>query len=370
MNTRTVKTISYSAIEMAGILGMGPFKLIIEEDGGIVCGAQIETGFAKRGFAEILPQLSLIQFVNYTDRLDYNGAPAYSLVSAIAIEKILHMEVPERAQIIRVILVELSIITSHLMYLAQISKTIGLFSIANYCLREREKLLDVFEMISGSRLAFGAICLGGVSEDATDGWLYRIEKTLDSVRALLPELNSILIFEPCFVARSKNLHTIDQKTAIQLGLRGPNLRASGIKSDKRRDDPYLGYKKVLFAGEPSSVFVGDVWSRVKCRVTEIEVSAGIITQLITKIPVGNFRVKVGSELETPVGKCQFSAEGARGEINLKLETGSAAKNIDFEFESPSDSIAKKLSNSLIGLNLEDIMLALQSFDICFSEVDK
>jgi NADH:ubiquinone oxidoreductase subunit D len=357
---------------MAGSYGLGAFGLEIEDDGGLVAGARVSVGYGRREIEDAVRRLPLAQALNYADRVDFLASPAYNCALASAFEELLDLEIPERAHCIRLILLELNRISSHLQFYVNLAREVGQLPLMNHCLRERERFSDVLEMYCGSRLGFGAICLGGVVADATDGWFFRIEKALGLLRDFLPELDRLLLRHPFYEERTRGLAVVSPQHAREWNLQGPNARASGLAEiDERRAKPYGAYKgqamkEMSLAGGSS----GDALARSRIRAAEILQSGALIEQVFRKIPSGNFRIRVGMEVSPPPGKAVASVEGPRGVITAFAESGAGSFPASVSFFSPSAMAVQLLPRLLRGHQVEDAFLVIHSLDISFSEVDK
>lgn len=364
--------LNFSPAQLAGTHGLGAFGLLLEEDGGLVSSASLETGFGRRHIEGLAARLPLSQALNYADRVDFLASPAYNSALASAFEEMLGIEVPERAQQIRLILLEVNRISSHLHFYANLARVTGQSPLMNHCLREREKFSDIMEMYCGSRLGFGAICLGGVIEDASDGWFFRIEKALSSTKAFLPELRAALLDNPFFIDRAGGLGRITQEQARRWSLGGPNARASGLAgTDARVFRPYGPYRAL--AREQAREIVGaggDVLARSQLRAEEILHSATLIEGCFRKIPDGNHRIRVGIEVAPPPGKALAECEGPRGTILVLAEADGRPVASGVRFVGPSGLVVQALPHLLRGLQVEDVFLVIHSLDISFSEVDK
>ncbi len=362
--------LDFSPLHLAGAQGLGAFGLALEEDGGLVASARMTVGFGRRDIEAIAVRLPLSQALNYSDRLDFLAAPAFNCALSSAFEELLELEIPERAHHIRLILLELNRISSHLQFYVNLSRVVGQNPLMNHCLRERERFSDILEMYCGSRMGFGAICLGGVVGDASDGWFFRIEKAIGLLRDFLPELDHLLLSHPFFVERTRGLACIGQDEALRWNLLGPNARASGLTAqDERISRPYGAYREAELPavdGEQGC----DVRARARIRATEILQSAQLIESVFRRIPAGNHRIRVGMEVSPPPGKAITSVEGPRGAITVLAEAGGGNCPADVRFFCPSSMAVQILPGLLRGIQVEDAFLVIQSLDISFSEVDK
>jgi NADH-quinone oxidoreductase subunit D len=362
--------LTFSPAHLAGTHGLGAFGLELEEDGGLVAGAQITVGYGRRNIEKTSILLPLSQALNYADRIDFLGAPAYNCALASSFEQLLDLEVPERAHHIRLVLLELNRINSHLQFYANLARVVGQLPLMNHCLRERERFSDILEMYCGSRLGFGAICVGGVVADATDGWFFRIEKAIRAVREFLPELDELLLSHPFFMERSRGLATITADEALKWGLLGPNARASGVHSiDDRRTRAYGSYKNASFS-DLVSMGGGDTLARASIRAAEILESARLIEDAFRTIPSGNYSIRVGMEVSPAPGRAASSVEGPRGAITVFSESSGGNCSANVRFFPPSAMAVQRLLSLLRGIQVEDAFLVIHSLDISFSEVDK
>lgn len=363
--------LDFSPVHLAGTQGLGAFGLELQEDGGLVAGARMTVGYGRRDIENVAIRLPLAQALNYSDRLDFLAAPAFNCALSTAFEELLDLEVPERAHHIRLILLELNRISSHLQFYVNLARVLGQQPLMNHCLRERERFSDILEMYCGSRLGFGAICLGGVVGDATDGWFFRIEKAISALKDFLPELHLLLLSHPFFVERTRGLANISREMAEQWNLLGPNARASGVASqDERTARPYCAYRGQVLPPLRFDHTMGDVHSRTLIRAAEILQSAGLIEEAFRRIPAGNHRIRVGMEVSPPPGRAVASVEGPRGVITVLAEAGGSNCPANVRFFCPSAMAVQILPGLLRGIQVEDSFLVIHSLDISFSEVDK
>ncbi len=363
--------LDFSAVHLAGTQGLGAFGLELEEDGGLVAGARMTVGYGRREIERTATRLPLAQALNYSDRLDFLAAPAFNCALSTAFEELLDLEVPERAHHIRLILLELNRISSHLQFYVNLARVVGQHPLMNHCLRERERFSDILEMYCGSRLGFGAICLGGVVGDATDGWFFRIEKAIGALKDFLPELDMLLLSHPFFVERTRGLAPISREMVERWSLLGPNARASGVFSqDERSARPYCAYRGETLPALRFDPAFGDVHARVSIRAAEILQSATLIENAFRRIPAGNHRIRVGMEVSPAPGRAVASVEGPRGAITVLAEAGGGNCPANVRFFCPSSMAVQILPGLLRGIQVEDSFLVIHSLDISFSEVDK
>ena len=361
-------SLELSPVQIGSRLGIGAFGLRLDEDGGVVSDAQIEVGYGRRKIEEIFKGAPISLCLSYAERIDHLAAPAYNLALATCFESLLGIETPGRGQQIRKILLELNRINSHLHFFAKISKASGQGALTNYCLRERERFADVMEMFCGSRMGFGAIVLGGVVDDATDGWFFRIEKGIAALREFIPDLLSSLLQHPFFQDRAKGLAIISLDEALRFKLSGPNARASGLRARTAMGAGFSEGK--ISEGRAFLQTDGDTFSRAWARLAEIEGSAELILDYFRQMPSGNFRIKVGHNVVASQGLAFAEVNGPRGLLSVAVESGGGSAPNNVHVFTPSSMVVRALPGLLRGLQVEDVFLVIQSLDISFSEVDK
>ncbi len=359
----------YQPYEVTVEQQLGPFGVSVEEDGGVVADAVYRFGYQKRGIEKIFERINFSQGISYCDRIDYLAAPFCNFVFAQTVEQLGKMELPPKAHYGRVVLLELSRIFSHLYFVGNIARAAGHEPIFNFSVREREKISNLFEMFCGSRLGFGAICIGGIAADTTDGWLFQVERVLREVTTFLSEVDEYLLMNPLFLGRLTNLMTITPEQAESGGVTGPNLRASGVNVDLRRTCPSAAYES-LDIKESAVIRRGDAHSRFLLRLEEIRQSESIIRAAIGRIPAGNFRMLMGPNIFLPKGMATARVEGPRGELGMFLVGGGENRPLRAKFFTPSCAVAELLPELSRGACVEDLFLGIHSLDISVSEVDR
>ena len=288
MNLRSEKILPGNLV---GDYALGPFQLELEEDSGIISKFRIDAGIYKRNILECICAVPAPMSCAYFQRIDPLSGIHYVVAASLAMEGIVSLDVPERAIHIRMVLMELERVRNHLNCLEKVAGILGHFPSKNYLMREKERISDVFEIFCGSRMGFGAVCLGGVASDATDGWLFRVEKAISAVELAMQELRIVLLDNPVYQMRFRNLLPISATVALLNGLSGPNARAGGIACDLRRDEPYLIYSQVMGKiGPTGGIHSGDGGARIEVRVSEISDSIQLVKALIQGLPKGNFVV--------------------------------------------------------------------------------
>ncbi|MBU0719260.1 MAG: NADH-quinone oxidoreductase subunit D, partial [Planctomycetes bacterium] len=272
----------------------GVLRIVLRTDGEMVLEAVPHVGYLHRCAEKIGENLQPFQFIPYTDRLDYLSGMNNNQAYALAVEKLCGVEVPERAQAIRVICAELNRIASHLVTVGCYGLDMGAFTPFTWCFREREMVLDLIEAVCGARLTYSYITIGGVRDDLPDGWVDRCREFLDFLGPKITDYNNLLSFNHIFVKRTGNVGVISLEDTIAYGLTGPCIRGSGIRWDLRKVLPYDGYEKYDFEvpigqqggtnGVPHGVVVGDNWNRYFVRILEMAQSVRIIRQALDQLP--------------------------------------------------------------------------------------
>jgi len=277
------------------ILNMGPqhpsthgvLRLLLEIDGEQVLRMMPDIGFLHTGIEKTCEAKFYQQVVPLTDRIDYLCPMINNYCYVLAVEKLLGLEIPPRAQYIRVLLAELQRISSHLVWLGTHAMDIGAMSVFLYCFREREDLLRIYEMVSGQRMMTSYFRIGGLALDPPLGFFEAVKKFLDIFPERVDEYEDLLTGNRIFIDRLKGVAHISAEDAIALGISGPTLRASGVDWDLRRDMPYAGYQNFKFKVPTSQD--GDVWARYVCRVEELRQSHGIARQALEGLPAGSIK---------------------------------------------------------------------------------
>ncbi len=281
------------------LLNMGPqhpsthgvLRLLLRCDGEIIKEVVPHIGYLHRCAEKIGENLATFQFIPYTDRLDYLAAMNMNLGFALAVEKLTGLEVPQRAQIIRVIMCELNRVASHLVCFGTYGLDLGAWTPFLYAFREREKILDLFEEVCGARLTYSYITIGGLTYDLPDGWVQRCCDFLDYMEPKIEEYHGLLTRNVIFINRTAGIGVLPPKTAIAYGTSGPVLRGSGVNHDLRRDEPYSMYDQFKFEvacppfpEAPPEAVIGDSWHRYYVRMVEIVWSLKIVRQALERLP--------------------------------------------------------------------------------------
>ena len=358
------------------IINMGPqhpsthgvLYLELKLNGEIVLDCKPHLGYLHRSIEKIAENRTYTQFIPFTDRLDYLASMNNNLGYCLAVEKLLNVEVSPRAQYIRVIMAELNRVASHLVAIGTFAQDLGAYATPLfYAFRDREKIVEIFDEICGSRLTYNYMRIGGLSGDMTAGMDKSIKDFIAYERKMLVEYNELLTYNAIFLARSKNIGILPKELALNYSVTGPNLRASGVKWDLRKDEPYLLYDKFNF--EVPTGIVGDAWDRFKVRLEEIAQSLRIIEQALGALPEGNPISKV-NRVFRGTGESYMRTENPRGELGFYIVAEGGFNPYRCKIRSPSFSNLAVLPELIKGLNVSDTVCVLGSLDIVMGEIDR
>ncbi|MBI3734346.1 MAG: NADH-quinone oxidoreductase subunit D [Chloroflexi bacterium] len=383
------------------ILSMGPhhpsthgvLRLILELDGEIVVHATPDIGFLHTGIEKTAEGLTYQQVITVTDRMDYLAPLSNNLGYALAVEKLLGVEAPPRAQVIRVILAELQRVSSHLVWLGTQGMDLGAISVFLYALREREKLLDIFELCSGARMMASYFWVGGLLRDVPPQFEGAVRKILADFPARFDEYERMLTHNPIFLERTQGLGILSKEEAISLGVGGAILRGSGVDWDLRRDMPYSGYEQYAFDVPLGAR--GDVYERYLLRVREMRQSLRIVKQALDRLPEGPVRIsdrkimpppraELATSMEAlihhfklftegfkpPPGEAYQGIESPKGEFGVMVVSDGTAKPVRAHFRGPSFVNLQSLAQMVRGRYIADVVACIASIDIVLGEVDR
>jgi len=351
----------------------GVLNLLLRTDGEEVQEAVPNIGYLHRCAEKIAEHVTYDQFTPYTDRMDYLASMNNNWAWALAVEKLAGIEVPERAEYIRVIVGELNRIASHLVMMGTYGLDLGAFTPFLLTFREREVICDLLEEISGGRLLFGYIRIGGVSDDITPKFVKDCRAFLGQFVPKLDALNELLSYNQIFVRRTADVGVLSAEKAIAYGCTGPILRASGVDWDLRRDEPYSVYDQFdwnVCVGKGDKGTVGDTWDRYMVRVREMYECVKICEQALDAIPEGKFRAKLPRKFKPPAGECYFRAENPRGELAFYIVSNGDTVPERVKVRGPSFcnlSVIHELTRNML---VSDLVAVLGSFDLVMGEVDR
>jgi len=347
----------------------GVLRVVARFDGEVVRSVEPVIGYLHRCFEKVCEGWNYAQIVPFCDRNDYLGAITNEWAYCRAAEALLGIEVPERAEYLRVITAELQRICSHLLWFGTFSLDLGATTPFIYAFREREILYDLFESLCGARLLYGYLRLGGVRNDVPPGWFTEVERYLRMQEEKLKEYYDLLIDNAIFLSRTKGIGGISAQDAIAYGVSGPMLRACGVNWDLRKDEPYSVYPRFSFdvpLGE-----TGDLYDRCIVRMREIEESIRIVRQAVASIPEGDVVGKVPRALRPPAGAEVYGrVEGPRGEVGCYLVSDGSPKPWRLKWRGPCFSNLQPLDLMARGHKVADLVAIVGSTDIVLGEVDR
>ena len=363
------------------ILNMGPqhpsthgvLRLEVKLEGELVLDVKPHIGYLHRCFEKHCENLSYPQIIPYTDRLDYLASMYNNFGYVVAVEKLMGLEVPERVHYIRVIMGEFQRIASHLVALGTYGVDIGAFTPFLYCFRDREKILDLFEMTCGARLLYNYMWVGGVSHDLHPDFLRLAKDFIGYFKPKITELNNLLSYNKIFIERTANVGILPLDTAINYGATGPILRASGIPFDVRKEEPYAVYDKIDFdipTGHGEMGTTGDSWDRYFVRIQEMEQSLRIIEQAIEQIPDGDVHEAVPRRVKPPQGTVYTRVENPKGELGYFIISDGKDKPARVKVRPPSFVNLALMGPLCKGHLVADIITILGSLDIVLGEIDR
>ena len=371
----------------------GVLRLVLELDGEIVVSCTPHIGYLHRGSEKLAENRTYQQIVPLTDRFDYLSCGNNNLAYAIAVEKLMGIEVPERADYLRTITAELSRLSSHLLWLATHAADIGAVTVLLYCLREREEILGLFEMLTGARMTVSYVNIGGVRRDATPEFFSRLKDFMKEMPGRIDDYNTLIMENRIWLSRTKNIGIISYAEAIDWGLTGGSLRGSGVDYDLRKAIPYAAYDRVEFKVPLGSV--GDVYDRYIIRIEEMRESIKIIEQCIAQIPDGPVKAdiptvslppkdRVMSDIETlahhfvlvskgftvPKGEVYVGCEVPKGELGFYIVSDGSEMPVRMKVRSPSFVNLSVPPTMVKGHMIADIVSCIGSIDIVLGEVDR
>jgi NADH-quinone oxidoreductase subunit D len=383
------------------ILNMGPshpathgvLRLVLELDGELVTKATPDVGYLHRGDEKIAENMQYNQFVPYTDRLDYLAPLANNVAYALAVEKLMGWELPPRGKAIRVICCETARLSAHLLGFGAMALDLGAMTVFLYTFTEREKLYNLFELLTGARFTTSYTRVGGQIRDLPETFIPQLEAFLDGFIPQLDEIDRLLTRNRIFVDRTRDIGVIPKDRAIAYALSGPNLRGSGVEHDLRRRHPYLDYEQYDFDIAIGSA--GDCYDRYLVRIEEMRQSVRILRQVIDKLPSGPINVVdwknmlppksrvmtkmeelihhfivVTEGLDAPPGEVYFAAENPKGELGFYINSKGGGVPHRLKIRAPSFVNLSILPELLPGSMMSDVVAILGSLDFVMGECDR
>ncbi|MDO7787205.1 NADH-quinone oxidoreductase subunit D [Desulforamulus aquiferis] len=345
----------------------GVFRIVLSLDGETVVKAVPVPGYLHRGIEKLAESRTYTQVIPYTDRLDYLAGMLMNWGYVCAVEKLMEIEVPERAEYIRVIVGELSRIASHLVATGAYAADVGGLTGFIYTFRDREEIMDLFEMVSGARLTPSYMRIGGVAGDLPEGFVERCSKFIDYLPAAIEEYNGLITGNEIFQHRTKGVAILSAEKAIDMSLSGPVLRASGVNYDLRKARPYSVYDRFDF--EVPLGTKGDCFDRYYVRILEMEQSAKIIRQALDNLPEGPIKGKVSKVIKPPAGEVYAEIESSKGIMGTYVVSDGSTKPYRVHFRRPSFINLGYLDEMVRGWKIADVVAILGSIDIVLGEVD-
>jgi len=355
----------------------GVMRILVRADGEMCTGAQPHLGYLHRCAEKIGESVEWLQFLPYTDRYDYLAAMNNNLSYSLSVEKLMGLEVPRRAMMIRTICAELNRIGSHLVAFGTYGLDLGAFTPFLYMFREREWMMSLFEKICGARLTYSFIRIGGIFNDAPPGWLSEVDRFCDVFDEKWQEYCDLLMVNHLFVKRTADIGVVPADMAIDFGLTGPMLRGSGVDWDLRRDEPYELYDEIgadkafeipLGSGERGTL--GDCWDRVYVRVMEMRESIKIVRWCLKNIEPGPIIADIPKTLRVPNGEVYVGIENPRGELGHYVASDGGKVPLRVRVRAPSFVNLAILEEVMAGNLLADAVAIIGSTDIVVGETDR
>jgi NADH-quinone oxidoreductase subunit D len=347
----------------------GVFRIILTLDGETVVDAEPVLGYLHRGMEKLAEERSYKKTIPLTDRMDYVCAMSNNWPYVLAVEKLAELEVPERAEYIRVIMGELSRVVRHMITIGFLLNELGAyFTPMMWAMRERERVLDLFEMTCGSRMTCNYMRFGGVSQDIPEGFVEETREVIAQILVYLEEIESLLNDNEIIAARCMGIGVLPREKAISYGATGPLLRGSGEPYDVRRAEPYSVYDRFEF--EIPTRSNGDVYDRYMMRVLEIRQSVRILEQALDGLPEGPVMSKVPKTLKPPEGDAYARIEDPKGELGVYLVSDGSDKPYRFHVRPPSFVNLGVLRELVVGRTVADVVVIFGSIDLTMGEVDR
>ncbi len=371
----------------------GVLRLVLELDGETVVRCIPHIGYLHSSFEKLGEYRDWNQIIPLTDRMDYLAPLIYNCAYAMSVEKLMGVEVTERCKVVRVILMEMDRIFSHLLWVGTTAIDVGAFTAFLYAFQERERIYDLHEALTGARITTSATRIGGMMADLPVGWTDAMRHFVDTLPRTLDEIETLLTHNNLWIGRNQNIGVISAEDAVDYGLTGPNLRASGVPYDIRKDRPYYDYETYEF-DVPVGVH-GDSYDRYLCRMDEMRQSLRILDQALDRLPGGPINVDdprvilpgktdLMSDMESmihhfklvmegvraPVGESWFSVESSKGELGMYVVSDGGSKPVRWHVRGPSFINISALPKMVEGELLADVIAVNASLDIVLGEIDR
>jgi len=346
----------------------GVLRLLVNLNGETVKDLQPYCGYIHRGIEKMCEKSTYNQIINLTDRLDYLSAHMNNEAVSLLVENALEIEVPERVKVIRTIMDELTRLASHQLWWSVMGMDLGALTTFFYGLRDRERILDIFEETTGGRLRLGYSMPGGLMYDIHPNFQKRVKDCLPDFKKKIKEYNDLLTGNIIFEQRTIGVGMLTKEDAISYGVTGPSGRGSGFECDIRKIDPYNAYDKVDF--KESLQYGCDSYARYKVRMDEMLQSISIIEQLIDNIPEGDYQVKMKPVIKLPEGEYYQRVESARGEFGVYVVSDGKKTPARLKFRSPNFGNLSALDHMTRGQKIADLVAIMSSLDLVIPDIDR
>lgn len=351
----------------------GVLRLEVELEGEVVNYVRPHLGYLHRCFEKHAEAMTYPQVIPYTDRMDYLASMYNNFGYVVGVEKLMGIEVPERVEYIRVIMGELQRIASHMVALGTYGLDVGAFTPFLYLFRDRERILTLFEKTCGARLLYNYMWVGGLSHDLHPDFIREAKDFVKYYKPNITELNNLLTYNKIFIERTANIGILPADTAVNFGISGPMLRASGVKWDLRKNDPYSIYDRFDFdipVGEGLVGTVGDCWDRYFVRVQEMEQSLRILEQALDQIPDGDITTALPKRVKPPKGSVYQRVENPKGELGYFIISDGTVNPFRVKVRAPSFVNLSVINELSKGHLVADLIAILGSIDIVLGEIDR
>ena len=346
----------------------GVLHLIITMNGETIKKVEPHLGYIHRSIEKMCESLTYRQFIYVTSRMDYLSSHINNHGCALLVEKSMQIEVPGRAQVIRVLMDELTRIASHVLWWGALAMDVGALTPFFHAFREREMINDIMEETCGARLTMNYMVPGGVMFDIHPNFQNRVKKFIIDFKSKIDEYDELVTFNTIFKARTVGVGILSREDAISFGCSGPTARASGVNCDIRKLYPYEVYSKVEF--EEPILTEGDTYARYLVRMRELRQSISIIEQLIDNIPEGEFQAKTKAVLKPPKGEFYSRVETARGEFGVYVVSEGGTTPYRIKFRSPGFSNLNTLDQISRGQKIGDLVAIMGSLDLVIPDIDR
>lgn len=351
----------------------GVLRLQVKLNGEIVTDVIPYIGYLHRCFEKHAEAMTYPQVIPYTDRMDYVNSMSNEIGYVIAVEKLMGIQVPERVEYLRVIMLELQRIASHLVAIGTYGNDSGATTPFLYCFIDREKILDIFEETCGARLLYNYIWIGGLSHDVTNKFQSKVKDFIKYFRPRIDMLNNLLSYNKIFIERTANIGMLPPDVAINAGASGPTIRGSGVNFDLRKNEPYSIYDRFDFnvcLGTGEYGTVGDCWNRYMVRINEMKESLKIIEQAIDSLPEGDVKSAIPKRIAPKAGEIYVRTETPKGDLGFYVISDGTTSPSRVKVRSASFCNVSMIKAMSIGAMFADLIMILGSYDIVLGEIDR